>query len=478
MNLKQQYYIFLIPIVLIFLLSFFYKEKPANEDVSITVSLDNKDDAYSFTSLIGGNIAHSGEKMGVWPDSVFRVLKHTGIRHFRLHDTKSLDWDIIFPDWDADPHLPENYSFEDSDRIISYMVENGFVPFIRLGVSVSAKRNNREVGLCPPDPKKWTIIVTKIMEHYMEGWADGYHYPIEYVEIWNEPDLGFWTGSPDEFYELSYSALTNLKEKFPELKVGLCGISNIRKNKTFAEGLLSYLSDPNQNGKDEDKVEIDFFSWHVYEIKRGVSIFKEFTLLVQDLLDKYGYGDVESICTEWNADLPSEYINSKAAAVDVGMTLLWAEEFGLDGLFFYPLIDDWGMFVPNKSKSSDNVTYLSHTHVADVHKMFDNFKLVTSYLLKSSVKTSGDNVQILAAVSEDNDVLQTMVAHQFDQVRPLKLKVESCTKKKAKYTILDVDNGAEKVREEGIVDVLANGIVRLEIDMHSQDVFVVKLEFF
>ena len=39
--------------------------------------------------------------------------------------------------------------------------------------------------------------------HYNKGWADGYHYNIQYWEIWNEPDfLPFWRGTAAQYHEL------------------------------------------------------------------------------------------------------------------------------------------------------------------------------------------------------------------------------------------------------------------------------------
>lgn len=57
--------------------------------------------------------------------------------------------------------------------------------------------------------------------------ANGFHYDIEYWEIWNEPDNypdteenAMWRGTKEQFFELYQVSASYLKSKFPKLKFG------------------------------------------------------------------------------------------------------------------------------------------------------------------------------------------------------------------------------------------------------------------
>jgi len=141
-----------------------------------------------------------------------------GIDFIRTHDFYGpTDWYVIFPDWSADPDDPTGYDFRSSDERIRPIVDNGFRCFYRLGTSWKGRRiepindppgtirdaDGRVVHHADrDDARKWAKICVQTMRHYTEGWNDGYRFPIQYWEIWNEPDLAsqFWTGSPEQYY--------------------------------------------------------------------------------------------------------------------------------------------------------------------------------------------------------------------------------------------------------------------------------------
>lgn len=258
----------------------------------------------------GPKVAPASQKKGN-----FESYRDAGFPYARLHDTPHysawkhcVDIDCIFPDFSADENSPESYDFTLTDKLIGEIFSSGTGVFYRLGQSI--ENASKKYMVYPPrDYKKWARVCEHIILHYNEGWAGGFHYGIEYWEIWNEPDLGFrsgrhlrndsptWNGSDTDFFRFYETVSKYLKSRFPNLKIGgpaLC------EDNDWAENFLSYCS---RHG-----VRMDFFSYHLYA--GNVEAFEQKNALMKSLLDKYGYGDVEMILNEWNylANWTDEYV--------------------------------------------------------------------------------------------------------------------------------------------------------------------------
>ena len=229
--------------------------------------------------------------------------QEAGIPYSRLHDSPLcstyggphiVDVNLIFTNFDADPYLPESYDFANTDEYIRVIEFGGTKVFYRLGASIEhwvKKYNTRP----PKDFNKWAIICEHIIKHYTEGWADGFHYDIEYWEIWNEPDWGdrggpksaTWGGTIAQFHDFFEVAAKHLKSTFPHLKIG--GPASVGK----ADWCEDFLKEMRKRD-----VPMDFFSWHKYgSYPEKVTDFAKWT---RQMLDSLGYTQTESICNEWN----------------------------------------------------------------------------------------------------------------------------------------------------------------------------------
>ena len=156
-----------------------------------------------------------------------------GIPYARNHDASfyatyggehTVDVRAIFPNFDADPTDPASYDFACTDEYLKVVDYAGIKTFYRLGNRI--EHEVKKYGTLPPaDFKKWAVICEHIIRHYTEGWADGFHYDIQYWEIWNEPDLDpddspnkrCWGGTKAQFFELYHITATHLKACFPHL---------------------------------------------------------------------------------------------------------------------------------------------------------------------------------------------------------------------------------------------------------------------
>ena len=234
------------------------------------------------------------------------AYKQAEFSYARLHDAPiawkwahTVDITCVFPDFSADENDPKSYDFTLTDKLIKEIYDSGTKVFYRLGQSI--EHWPKKYGVNPPaNYKKWACICEHIIRHYNEGWADGFHYNIEYWEIWNEPDYNAcWAGTEEEFFRFYETAANHLNKCFPDLKIGGPALCSDTK---WADRFLAYIS--------KKGVALDFFSYHRYFSKMEKAIKR--TNVVKSLLDKYGYTNAEMIFNEWNyvSNWNDEFVHS------------------------------------------------------------------------------------------------------------------------------------------------------------------------
>ncbi len=238
--------------------------------------------------------------------SNFDDYKAAGIPYARNHDASfcssyggehTVDVHAVFPDFSKNPYDPRSYDFALTDDYLATIVNAGTKVFYRLGSKIEHWRKKYGT-IVPADFRKWAVVCEHIVRHYTLGWADGFHYDVEYWEIWNEPDgvktngdQPNWSGTPEQFYELYITAATHLKKCFPALKIGGPALSWV-KNEKWLSGFLKALT---ENG---ERAPLDFFSWHAYpNDPESIRIDAEY---VRKILDEAGFVKTESILNEWN----------------------------------------------------------------------------------------------------------------------------------------------------------------------------------
>ena len=238
-------------------------------------------------------------------DDAFRAAR---IPYARTHDSSAyagyggahtVEIQAVFPNFDADVNDPASYDFIVTDKYVSNIQSVGTKVYYRLGTKI--EHGVKKYDIFPPkDNQKWAEICEHIIAHYTEGWADGFHYDMEYWEIWNEPDLDpderpmnehrCWGGTSKQFYEFFAVAAKHLKSRYPNLKIGGPAMAKLQYEGKWFEDFLIYMK--------ENNVPMDFFSWHVYSAT--VEKIEDRAAYIRQRLDHYGYSATESILNEWN----------------------------------------------------------------------------------------------------------------------------------------------------------------------------------
>lgn len=238
----------------------------------------------------------------------------------RLHDTgyngnaHYVDISAVFPDFSADAENEKSYDFTLTDCYIKPLAENGIKVMYRFGATIEHEPKKFHI-FAPSDPEKWANICEHIVRHYNDGWADGYHYNIEYWEIWNEPDglnpecepygCPNWIGTAEQYYELYSLTAKKIKEKHPETKIGgysSCYILGKFENGRWVAGDASYFTNFLEYIKREN-APLDFFTWHGYLGQKYLEKIEIESSFVRDTLDRYGFNKTVSIDAEWNVNI-------------------------------------------------------------------------------------------------------------------------------------------------------------------------------
>ncbi len=234
------------------------------------------------------------------------LTKHwqaAGIPSTRLHDCDwprpdVVDFHAIFPNPDADPSLPESYTFAKTDDYLDSVKKSGAKIIFRLGESIEHSKKKYHVNP-PRDPVKWAAACCGIIRHYNHGWANGFEHGIEYWEIWNEPENrpAMWTGTDEQFIELYSTVATAIKKEFPNVKVGGPSVGATGEivggkwqRTKFLDSFLEHCR--------REQVPLDFFSWHTYS--NDPTIYAKKAKAIRAWLNENGFEKAEQHLNEWN----------------------------------------------------------------------------------------------------------------------------------------------------------------------------------
>jgi xylan 1,4-beta-xylosidase len=129
------------------------------------------------------------------------------------------------------------YDWTILDRIFDTYLERGVRPYVQVGFmpkDLSVKpdpyqhkwKPGDKYGTIytgwaypPKDYKKWADLVFAWAKHCVEKYGQA---EVEswYWEVWNEPDIGYWKGTPEEFRQLHDFAIDAVRRALPTAKVG------------------------------------------------------------------------------------------------------------------------------------------------------------------------------------------------------------------------------------------------------------------
>ena len=290
-----------------------------------------------------------------WREDLVRVHRETGIESLRCHGLFDDEMGIA-------AQGVGHYNYLYVDQIYDFMLDTGVRPFVELSfmpesMASSANRIFAYRGNVS-QPRKWSDwrdLVQNFAAHCVRRYGiaevSGWKF-----EVWNEPNIGFWAGSQDEYFELYRQSALALRDVDKRLQVG--GPSTAQLG--WIPDLIKYCSTKN--------VPLDFVSSHVYPddpqeyifgkgkhlsfeevIPRGVE-------LVRQQIESSARPDLPLWITEWSSQNPAFIADTVSNCVGLAEAMsYWTfsnvfEEGGVPtGIFnsTFGLMDQWGIARPS-----------------------------------------------------------------------------------------------------------------------------------
>jgi xylan 1,4-beta-xylosidase len=153
------------------------------------------------------------------------VKKVTEFSYVRFHNILHDEVGV----YDEDDKGNAVYNFSYVDQIYDGLLDNGVRPFVEISFMPKklALRQDvhpfwyKQIVSPPKDYKKWDDLIRALGQHLVDRY--GLNEVAEwYFEVWNEPNIDFWTGDPKQatYFELYDHTARALKSVSPRLRVG------------------------------------------------------------------------------------------------------------------------------------------------------------------------------------------------------------------------------------------------------------------
>src|SRR6202167_4979498 len=190
-------------------------------------------------------------------NDLIEVKKVTEFSYVRFHNI--LHDEVGVYDEDEQGHPIYNFSYV--DQIYDGLLKNGVRPFVEISFMPKklALRQDvhpfwyKQIVSPPKDYKKWDDLIRALGQHLVD------RYGLDevaqwYFEVWNEPNIDFWSGDPKQatYFELYDHTALALKSVSQRLRVGGPATSSAHWVDAFIQHAVA------QNAPS------DFISSHVY----------------------------------------------------------------------------------------------------------------------------------------------------------------------------------------------------------------------
>jgi xylan 1,4-beta-xylosidase len=193
-----------------------------------------------------------------------------------ISDFRYVRFHAIFHDENGvyyeDEHSAPVYNWSYVDRIYDGLLHNGVRPFVEVSFMPKALASQtdyhpfwyRPITSPPKDYTKWDKLIAAFAQHLVD------RYGIDevaqwYFEVWNEPNIGFWTGHPAQqtYFELYDHTARTLKSVSPRLRVG----GPATAQAAWVGEMIAHAT--------ETHVPLDFVSTHVYGNDSAQNVFHD-----------------------------------------------------------------------------------------------------------------------------------------------------------------------------------------------------------
>ncbi|MBR2509035.1 MAG: hypothetical protein IKB71_04745 [Lentisphaeria bacterium] len=386
-----------------------------------------------------------------------------------------VDTHFVFPLMHLDANDPRNYYFDATDEMIRITQEAGSKIMYRLGTSIEhsgLRPDQKHFNSLPPtDYHQYAEALAGIIRHYTQGWANGFHYDIEYWEIWNEAenDPTCWKGSYEEFIKFFVIVLKRLKKEFPHLKIGGPAATGYRED----------LILPLLKACHEANIAPDFVSWHGYN--NNVHDFVSKVQKMRDILDNEGLTKCETAITEWHYLLSWEGIQTNMSEKSSknafeGRTGLCGIDSAIYNLATLAAWQDTVLDLAFYYGASPKGAWGFQNNFGGYNKVFYSMCIFGDLLAKTNERIKAESfsetVFLTGGIAADGKSAMLMVADYRGTESELRIKIDGIEKAEVSAQLLDIEND----RTETDV-IFENGELILPKKDNGSSAFLIEFKF-
>lgn len=172
------------------------------------------------------------------------------------------------------------YSWVIIDRIFDAFHDAGVKPLVEIGFMPEALSTHPEpyrhnfpntpvAGIYtgwaypPKDYQKWSALVFQFVRHLRERYGDA-EVRTWLWEVWNEPDIGYWQGTREEFFRLYDVSVDAVLRALPEAKIGGPDTTGPGSSKSadFLRTFLEHCAHEKNYANGNTGSHLDFISFH------------------------------------------------------------------------------------------------------------------------------------------------------------------------------------------------------------------------
>jgi xylan 1,4-beta-xylosidase len=204
------------------------------------------------------------------------------------------------------------YNWKIADSIFDTYVQRGMKPIAEIGFMPKALSSKPEPyqhnwspagnsqlftgwAYPPVDYKKWSELVYQWVKHCVTRYGKK-EVQSWWWEVWNEPDIGYWQGTQDEYFKLYDFAADGLKRAYPEARIGGPTTTSPRSNKAngYLKNFLMHCAEGTNYATGKKGAPLDYITFHAKGNPKFLNGFVRMDMSVQ-LLDVYkGFETVAS----------------------------------------------------------------------------------------------------------------------------------------------------------------------------------------
>jgi xylan 1,4-beta-xylosidase len=169
------------------------------------------------------------------------------------------------------------YNWQIVDRIFDTFHQTAVKPLVEIGFMPEALsthpepyRHNFPNGSIytgwaypPKDYQKWAELVFQLTKHLRERYGDA-EVKTWLWEVWNEPDIDYWKGTPEEYFKLYDYSADAVRRALPEAKIGGPETTGPARPKAaeFLKQFLQHCESGRNYATGKTGAALDFISFH------------------------------------------------------------------------------------------------------------------------------------------------------------------------------------------------------------------------